>query len=314
MLESKWGLRFVALLLALFMFLSVNNVFENINPFNEEGELDETELIQGMPVDILYDEDDYYVSGVPNQVNVQLSGNTSNVVRLQTTRDFNVQLDLRNRSTGEHEVHFTIDELPENVSAEVVPETATVNIQDLVSQTFTVQAEVNGSRVGPNHQLETVTVEPDTVTVYGGENEINRIQYVRATLSDNTRITDDRAEEADIGVFDFQFNRLDVRTEPSNVRVEIDVSELSKTVPVNYTVSGMVDSDHELVDVELNYENVEVFGSEETLSGIDSVDVEIDVDDLDSSTTQDVELDLPESVTKTEPAVLEADLTIEENN
>lgn len=314
MLESKWGLRFVALLLALFMFLSVNDVFENINPFNEEGELDETELIQGMPVDILYDEDDYYVSGVPNQVNVQLSGNTSNVVRLQTTRDFNVQLDLRNRSTGEHEVHFTIDELPENVSAEVVPETATVNIQDLVSQTFTVQAEVNGSRVGPNHQLETVTVEPDTVTVYGGENEINRIQYVRATLSDNTRITDDRAEEADIGVFDFQFNRLDVRTEPSNVRVEIDVSELSKTVPVNYTVSGMVDSDHELVDVELNYENVEVFGSEETLSGIDSVDVEIDVDDLDSSTTQDVELDLPESVTKTEPAVLEADLTIEEND
>lgn len=314
MLESKWGLRFVALLLALFMFLSVNNVFENINPFNEEGELDETELIQGMPVDILYDEDDYYVSGVPNQVNVQLSGNTSNVVRLQTTRDFNVQLDLRNRSTGEHEVHFTIDELPENVSAEVVPETATVNIQDLVSQTFTVQAEVDGSRVGPNHQLETVTVEPDTVTVYGGENEINRIQYVRATLSDNTRITDDRAEEADIGVFDFQFNRLDVRTEPSNVRVEIDVSELSKTVPVNYTVSGMVDSDHELVDVELNYENVEVFGSEETLSGIDSVDVEIDVDDLDSSTTQDVELDLPESVTKTEPAVLEADLTIEEND
>src|SRR5699024_11684192 len=110
------------------MFLSVNNVFENINPFDEEGNDDETELIQGMPVDVLYDEDEYYVSGVPNQVNVQLSGNTSNIVRLQTTRDFNVQLDLRNRSTGEHEVHFTIDELPENVSAEVIPETATVNI------------------------------------------------------------------------------------------------------------------------------------------------------------------------------------------
>ena len=314
MLESKWGLRFVALLLALFMFLSVNNVFENINPFEEEGDDDETELIQGMPVDILYDEDEYYVSGVPNQVNVQLSGNTSNIVRLQTTRDFNVQLDLRSRSTGEHEVHFTIDELPENVSAEVIPETATVNIQDLVSQTFTVQTEVNGSRVGPNHQLESVTVEPDTVTVYGGENEINRIQYVRATLSDNTRITEDRAEEADVGVFDFQFNRLDVRTEPSNVRVEINVSELSKTVPVNYTVAGMVDSDHELVDVELNYDNVEVFGSEETLNNIESVDVEIDVDGLDSSTTQDVELDLPESVTKAEPAVLEADLTIEEND
>lgn len=314
MLESKWGLRFVALFLAVFMFLTVNDVFENINLFNDEGEDDETELIQGMPVEVLYDEEEYYVSGVPSQVNVQLSGSTSNIVRLQTTRDFNVQLDLRNRGIGEHEVHFTIDEMPENVSAEVIPETATVNIQDLVSQTFTVQAEENGSRVGPNHQLESVTVEPETVTVYGGENEINRIQHVRATLSDNTRITEDRAEEADVGVFDFQFNRLDVMTEPSNVRVEINVSELSKSVPVNYTVSGMVDSDHELTDVELNYDNVEVFGSEETLNSIDSVDVEIDVDGLDSSGTQDVELDLPESVTKTEPAVLEADLTIEEND
>ncbi|WP_242436398.1 hypothetical protein, partial [Staphylococcus aureus] len=30
MLESKWGLRFIAFLLALFFFLSVNNVFGNI--------------------------------------------------------------------------------------------------------------------------------------------------------------------------------------------------------------------------------------------------------------------------------------------
>ena len=30
MLESKWGLRFVALILAIFFFLSVNNVFGNV--------------------------------------------------------------------------------------------------------------------------------------------------------------------------------------------------------------------------------------------------------------------------------------------
>lgn len=314
MLESKWGLRFVALALALFMFLSVNDVFENLNLFNEEGDDDETEVLQGMPVEVLYDEDEYYVSGVPSQVNVQLSGNTSSIVRLQTTRDFNVLLDLRDRGPGEHEVHFTIDELPENVTAEVIPETAVVSIQELVSQTFTVQAEVDESRFGPAHQLESVSVEPETVTVYGGENEINRIQYVRAALSDNSRITEDRVEEAEVGVFDFQFNRLDVRTEPSSVRVEINVNEISKTVPVNYEVTGMVDSDHELVNVELNYDTIEVFGSQEVLDNIESANVEIDVDGLDSSVTRDVELELPEGITKTEPAVLEAELTIEEND
>ncbi|CAM4264924.1 CdaR family protein [Lacicoccus alkaliphilus] len=314
MLESKWGLRFVALILALFMFLSVNDVFENIEVFNENGGDDETELIQGMPVEVLYDEEDYYVSGVPSQVNVQLSGSTSNIARLQTTRDFDVLLDLRDRGPGEHEVHYTIDGMPENVTAEVIPETSVVSVQELVSQTFTVQAEVDESRFGPGHQLESVDVAPETVTIHGGENEMNRIQYVRAALSDNSRITEDRVEEAEVAVFDFQFNRLDVRTEPSNVRVEINVNELSKTVPVNYEVTGMVDSDHELVDVVLNHDYIDVFGSQEVLDNIDSANVEIDVDGLENSVTRDVELDLPEGVTKTEPAVLEVELTIEEND
>ncbi len=44
----------------------------------------------------------------------------------------------------------------------------------------------------------------------GGESEMNRIQYVRATLNDNARITEDRVEEAEVSVFDTQFNKLDV--------------------------------------------------------------------------------------------------------
>lgn len=310
MLESKWGLRLIALLLALFMFLSVNNVFEEINLF--EGETSESEIVQDVPVEILYDEE-YYVSGAPEHVNVQLSGGNSNLVRLETTRDFEVSLDLRDAEVGEHEVRFAVEGLPENVTAEVVPETATVSIQEMVERTFVVQADINESRIGPNHQLEGVNIEPETVTVMGGENEVNRIQYVRATLSDNSRITEDRVEEAEISVFDFQFNRLDVTTDPSNVRVEIDVSELSKTVPVNVEPEGTVDSDHELEGIELNHESVEVFGPQEILNQISSIDGTVDIEGMNSSETKDVELSLPEGVTKTEPAVVEAEIMIQDN-
>lgn len=309
MLESKWGLRLIALLLALFMFLSVNDVFEEFNFFNGDGPSDETEVIQDVPVEILADEE-YYVSGAPEQVNVRLAGNTSNLVRMETTRDFEVSLDLRDQEIGEHEAHFQVEGLPENVTAEVVPETATVNIQEMVERTFEVQAEVSESRVGPNHQLESVSIDPETVTVTGGENEVNRIQYVRATLNDNSRITEDRVEEAEIGVFDFQFNRLDVTSDPSNVRVEVEVSELSKEVPVNHEVVGSVDSAHELEEVELNHETIEVFGPQEILNQIQSIDVEVDVDDMDSSETRDAEIQVPEGVTKTEPAVIEAEITV----
>ncbi|HIW12814.1 MAG TPA: hypothetical protein H9891_06600 [Candidatus Salinicoccus stercoripullorum] len=311
MLESKWGLRFVALILALFMFLSVNDVFDNL--LNDNGENPESQMIEGVPVELQYDKENYYVSGAPSEVNVQLFGNNSNVKRLQTTRDFSVSLDLQNREVGEYEEHFTVEGLPENVTAEVVPQTANINIQDLVTRTFEVQAEVSESRVGPNHQISEVNVIPSTVTVMGGESEMNRIQYVRATLNDSSRITEDRVEEAEVSVFDSQFNKLDVRIDPTDVRVEISVDERSKEVPVEYEVNGEVADGHTLEDVKLNYENVTVFGSEEVLANIDSVNVEVNVDDMENSETKDIEMELPEEVSKTEPAVLQAEIEISEN-
>ncbi|WP_411843373.1 YbbR-like domain-containing protein [Salinicoccus sp. HZC-1] len=311
MLESKWGLRFVALALALFMFLSVNDVFVNL--FSDEGETTESEMIEGVPVELLYDEENYYVSGAPKEVNLQLYGNNSNVKRLQTTRDFNVYLDLRNREVGEYEEHFTVEGLPDNVTAEVVPETANINIQEQVTRTFEVQAEVSESRIAPSHQLSELKVIPSTVTVMGGESEMNRIQYVRATLNDSSRITGDRVEEAEVSVFDSQFNKLDVRIDPTDVRVEIAVDERSKEVPVNHEVTGSVADGHNLEDVTLNYDKVKIFGSEEVLADIETVDVEVNVEGMGNSETKDIEMDLPEDVSKTEPAVLQAEIEITED-
>ncbi|MFC4986183.1 hypothetical protein ACFPFV_13145 [Salinicoccus siamensis] len=59
MLESKWGLRFVALALALFMFLSVNNVFDEL--LNADSDTADMEIIEDVPVEILYEEEDLRV-------------------------------------------------------------------------------------------------------------------------------------------------------------------------------------------------------------------------------------------------------------
>ncbi len=314
MLENKLSVSIVALLLALFMFVNANNVFEDMNLFNDEGENQEnTEFIEGVPVEVLYDEESYYVSGVPEEVTVELGGANSNVKRLQATRNFQVVLDLRNREPGEYEVFFTVNGLPENVSGTVQPETTNVTIQNLVTQTFEVQAEVSEGRVGSSYQLDSVNVEPSTVTVSGGESTMNRIQYVRAMMTDTSRVTEERVEEAEVSAFDAQYNKLDVEIEPSTVRIEIDVNELSKEVPVYQETTGEVADGNRLSDVELNHDTIEIYGDRETLSSISSVTAEVDVGGMSSSGKKDVRLELPENVTKSEPAVLEADVTIEED-
>ena len=314
MLENRLGLSIVALLLALFMFVNANNVFEDMNLFgNDSTTENDTQFVEGIPVEVLYDEESYYVSGVPEEVTVELGGANSNVKRLQATRNFEVILDLRNREPGEHEVFFTVNGLPENVSSTVQPETANVTIQNLVSQTFEVQAEVSEGRIGSSYQLDTVNVEPSTVTVSGGESTMNRIQYVRATMSDTSSITDERVEESEVSAFDAQYNKLDVSIEPSTVRIEVNVEELSKEVPVHHETTGEVADGRTLSEVELNHDTIEIYGDSETLNSITSVTAEVDVEGMSSSGTKDVRLDLPENVTKSEPAVLEADVTIEKD-
>ena len=314
MLESKLGLSIVALLLALFMFVNANNVFEDMNLFTDDGATeDETQFVEGVPVEVLYDEESYYVSGVPQEVTVELGGTNSNVKRLQATRDFEVILDLRNREPGEHEVFFTVSGLPENVAGTVQPETANVTIQNLVSQTFEVQAEVSEGRIGSSYQLGSISVEPSTVTVRGGESTMNRIQYVRAMMSDTSSITEERVEEAEVSAFDAQYNKLDVSIEPSTVRIEINVDELSKEVPVNLETTGDAADGSTLSEVELNHDTIEIYGDSETLNSISSVKAEVDIGGMSSSGTKDVRLELPENVTKSEPAVLEADVTIEKD-
>src|SRR5699024_12734400 len=102
------------------MFLSVNDVFDNL--LNDNGENPESQMIEGLPVELQDDKEYYYVSGAPSEVNVQLFGNNSNVKRLQTTRDVSVSLYLQKRDEGEYTEHITVEMQPENVNDEVVPQ------------------------------------------------------------------------------------------------------------------------------------------------------------------------------------------------
>jgi YbbR domain-containing protein len=96
--------------------------------------------------------------------------------------------------------------------------------------------------------------------------------------------------------------------------VEINVEERSKEVSVNYEVNGEVEEGYTLEDVGLNYDTVEVYGTKEVLEELEEINVEVDVEGLDESTTQDVDIDVPEDVDRTEPAVLRADIEVKQNN
>lgn len=309
MLESKPGILFVSLILALFMFASANKIFEDFNLFGQSGG-NNTITIENVPVELKYDEEEYYVTGAQKTVQVNFSGTPSKLKQIQATENFKVVLDLQKYELGEFEVTYEVEDIPDDVTATVLPEKTTVSIQNLVEQTFEVRAEVNESRLSSNYTIESITTDPEVVTVRGGEDDMARIQYVRAMISGTEKITDAIRESAEVSVFDGVYNKLDVVIEPQKVAVDIKVKENSKEVPVYLNVVGSLKNGYQLDSISLEDNMITVYGPQDVLDEIVGVEAEIDLKNINQSGSFNVSLDLPNNIQKTEPANVKADVKI----
>ncbi|UXU84273.1 CdaR family protein [Mammaliicoccus sciuri] len=311
MLESKWGLRFVALILALLMFLSVNNVFGSL--FSENALKSSDHIIEDVPVDTIYNTKELYLSGAPKTVDVKVSGPQSTILQAEKLLNFKVELDLKNKSVGQYKENFKIKGLSDELKATVVPKSANVTLQDKVSKKYPIEAEINQNRIASGYELVGETVNPSQVTITGGQEELNKIAYVKATLDETKQLTDDTTEKAGISVLDSNLNKLDVQIRPDTVNVNIKVARSSKTVTLNPVTKGSASKNINIDDITLDKTEVKIYGSRNVLDGIGSIDVPVDVSNVDGNTTKKVDLSLPDGVDEAEFKDVEAKIETSKN-
>ncbi|CAG7912751.1 MULTISPECIES: CdaR family protein [Mammaliicoccus] len=311
MLESKWGLRFVALILALLMFLSVNNVFGSL--FSENALKSSDHVIEDVPVDTIYNTKELYLSGAPKTVDVKVSGPQSTILQAEKLLNFKVELDLKNKSVGQYKENFKIKGLSDELKATVVPKSANVTLQDKVSKKYPIEAEINQNRIASGYELVGETVNPSQVTITGGQEELNKIAYVKATLDETKQLTDDTTEKAGISVLDSNLNKLDVQIRPDTVNVNIKVARSSKTVTLNPVTKGSASKNINIDDITLDKNEVKIYGSRNVLDGIGSIDVPVDISNVDGDTTKKINLSLPDGVDEAEFKNVEAKIETSKN-
>ncbi|MGX1435439.1 CdaR family protein [Mammaliicoccus sciuri] len=311
MLESKWGLRFVALILALLMFLSVNNVFGSL--FSENALKSSDHVIEDVPVDTIYNTKELYLSGAPKTVDVKVSGPQSTILQAEKLLNFKVELDLKNKSVGQYKENFKIKGLSDELKATVVPKSANVTLQDKVSKKYPIEAEINQNRIASGYELVGETVNPSQVTITGGQEELNKIAYVKATLDETKQLTEDTTEKAGISVLDSNLNKLDVQIRPDTVNVNIKVARSSKTVTLNPVTKGSASKNINIDDITLDKNEVKIYGSRNVLDGIGSIDVPVDISNVDGDTTKKINLSLPDGVDEAEFKNVEAKIETSKN-
>ncbi|KAA1036928.1 CdaR family protein [Macrococcus equipercicus] len=300
MLETKWGLRLISLVLALFLFLSVNDVFGTFFTQEQFNESEET-VIQDVPVETVYDQDNLYLAGAPKTVNIRLAGPTAIIKKTESMRDFKVKLDLSHDTVGDHKKKFIVEGLSDKLSYVLMPKTTNVTLSEKTSVTNQVEAEISDSRIATGYELIGQEVDPSQVTITGGEDEINKIAYVKATLDNKTKLSESTTEEAEVGVFDAQLNKLDVTVKPAKVKINIKVAPSSKLVSIMPKTTGQLPAELKVNKISLSDDQVELFGKRSVLDGIGNMQVEVNLDKITKDTVLKQKIPLPKDVTKAAP-------------
>lgn len=311
MLESKWGLRFVALILALFIFMSVNNVFGSL--FSEKTLNDSKHVIEDVPVEAIYNTKELYLSGAPKAVDVRVSGPQSTILQAEKLLNFKVELNLKNKTAGQYKQKFKVKGLNKELKYEVIPKNANVSLQEKVTKKYPIEAEINQNRIASGYELVGESVNPSQVTITGGQEELNKIAYVKATLNESKQLTDDTTEQAGISVLDSDLNKLDVQIRPETVNVDIKVERSSKTVSLNPVTEGTTSENINIDNIKLDKDKIKIYGPRNVLDGIETLDVPIDISNVDGNETKKVNIKLPDEIDEGEFKEVEAEIKTSKN-
>lgn len=309
MLESKWGLRLIALVLALIFFLSVNNMFGNIFNADNLGQKS-SETIEDVPVQVKYDNTSLYASEVPNKVDVEISGPQSQVLKAENGESIKAVLDLSEEKAGKHTTQFQVNGLNKDIDYNVKPKETTINLEEKVSKTLKVEPDVSNNDLDPEYKVSEQSVSPETVKVTGGKNQIDKIAYLKATYKNKSKISKDTTDVAQITAFDRNLKKIDVMVQPNEVNLSVKVEDYSKKVKVKTKTVGSLSNGREVDNIELDNEEVEIYGNKEDLEDIDEITANIDLDDVAGSTEKDITFEVPDKVTKVSPKDTTATITV----
>ena len=172
----------------LFIYATSTN-FQNNNTARQVKSETYTNTITNVPIDIHYDDDQYFISGFASEVSVVLTG--ANRVTLasemqESTRKFKVTADLTDASVGTIEVPLNIENLPSGLTAVATPQKITVKVGKKVKRDgMIVVPQVDQSQIDPKLQLDSVTVSNERVSVTTDQETLAKI----ALLPTSERIT-----------------------------------------------------------------------------------------------------------------------------
>lgn len=288
--DSHWALRITALILATSLFFYVQSLADDDT---ESTASIQSDVIENVPLEVYYDEDNLIVTGLPKTVDVKIEGPMQFVLQAKLSKDYKVFVDLNSLLLGEHNVTIKTENFSEKLNVTVDPATVDILIEERVAQEFKVEPEFNTREIADNYELDSLLVEPETVMISGAKSVIDSINYVKASIKSEGNVQDSFDQDSNVIVLNKDLNKLDVVIEPSSVKVKVKLKEYTKDIPIVLETTGSA-KNIVINSLTLSQDSLKLSGSKSILDGLKEITAKVNLDNITSSGEYEVILSLPD--------------------
>lgn len=310
-------LLFISLIIAVTMFIVID---QKKLIYSESS----AEVINSKQVEVLYDEDNYVVEGIPESVDITLIGNKVDLYIAKQSPVNEVTIDLWGLKPGKHTVYIEYGKITDGIKYTVNPSVATVEIYEKVSTSKTLSIDLlNQDSLDEQYIMENVSSELESVVIKGASYKINQVATVKALVDIKSLPKFELGKSFEVTstlkAYDEAGNVVDVEISPAKATVNVLISSPSKEVPIKVISKGSVIYNMGISNIIINNNettSVKIYGTEENLANVEYIPVEIDVEGLSKTTQYKVELIKPTGIKymSIENAVIDVTLSDEISN
>ena len=293
-LSKQTTLLFLSLFIAVVIFIVVDR---KIITFSSQT----AEVFKDQKVNVVYNEEQYVVEGLPEKVDVTLIGSKADLYIAKQSSNNGVTVDLTGLTPGTHKVNIQYDQGKSSIEYSVNPSVATVIIYKKVSDTRELSYDIiNSNKLDSTLIVNDVKLNTSEVTIRGAEYKINQVATVKALIDVENLSKKDVGEQTinDIVLkaYDNEGNVVDVEFVPSKVSADVNLASPSKKVPLNFVSQGTLPSGKAISGYSFSQNDVTIYGNSDALAEINNIDVLVDVSNLTGDTSFKIEIKKPSGV------------------
>lgn len=284
----------VSLVLAVLLYAIVNY---NALSTSFQSSLRYSKTLSDVTVLAKYNSDTFEISGLPEKVDVILTGDAANVTSAANAENGTVICDLDGLTEGEHEIKLTTEGYGTNVNVVVNPTNVNVVMKKKTTRQFDISYDfINQDKMEQIYSAGTPEFEYTKINVRASKDTLDSIAFVKA-LIDVSGQSADFEQDAVLVAYDSSGKPVNADIVPNTVHVKVPVTSPNKSVNIQVQVSGEVPDGKAIDSITMDQQTVTIYGSETTLANIDQVVVTLDAGTLTKDSTVLRPIVLPAGVT-----------------